>query len=96
MTFSGWIATVAGWYVTEIGRQPYIVQGVIRTADAVTRTPAPTVGWSLAGYLILYTGLLLAYIGVLRYLASKPLDTSLAPARLPGQALAETVTQQGT
>ena len=69
MTFSGWVATVAGWYVTEIGRQPYIVQGVLRTADAVTRTPAATVGWSLAGYLVVYTGLLIAYIGVLRYLA---------------------------
>ncbi len=95
MTFSGWIATVAGWYVTEIGRQPYIVQGVLRTADAVTRTPASTVGWSLAGYLVVYTGLLIAYIGVLRYLASKPLDTSLAPARLPGQPPATTATTQG-
>ncbi|MEC9335403.1 MAG: cytochrome ubiquinol oxidase subunit I, partial [Pseudomonadota bacterium] len=36
MAFSGWIATLAGWYVTEIGRQPYLVSGVLRTADAVT------------------------------------------------------------
>jgi cytochrome d ubiquinol oxidase subunit I len=95
MTFSGWVATVAGWYVTEIGRQPYIVQGVLRTADAVTRTPAATVGWSLAGYLVVYTALLIAYIGVLHYLASKPLDTSLAPARLPGQAPANATHPQG-
>ena len=33
MTFSGWVATVAGWYVTEIGRQPFIVYGLLRTAD---------------------------------------------------------------
>ena len=33
MTFSGWVATVAGWYVTEIGRQPFIVYGLMRTAD---------------------------------------------------------------
>ena len=36
MTFCGWIATLAGWYVTEIGRQPFLVYGVLNTADAVT------------------------------------------------------------
>jgi cytochrome d ubiquinol oxidase subunit I len=36
MSFSGWIATLAGWYVTEIGRQPYLVSGLLRTSDAVT------------------------------------------------------------
>ena len=33
MTFSGWVATLAGWYVTEIGRQPFLVYGLLRTAD---------------------------------------------------------------
>jgi cytochrome d ubiquinol oxidase subunit I len=75
MTFSGWVATVAGWYVTEIGRQPFLVYGQLRTADLVTQTPAATIGWSLAGYLVLYVGLLVAYIGVLRYLSGKALDT---------------------
>jgi len=86
MTFSGWVATVAGWYVTEIGRQPYVVQGLIRTADVVTTTPAAHVGWTLLGYAIVYGGLLVAYVRVLRYMATKPLDTSEAPAALPGQA----------
>ena len=36
MTFSGWVATVAGWYVTEIGRQPFIVFGLLRTADVAS------------------------------------------------------------
>ena len=36
MTFSGWVATLAGWYVTEIGRQPWLVYGVLRTADAAS------------------------------------------------------------
>jgi cytochrome d ubiquinol oxidase subunit I len=35
MTFAGWVATLAGWYVTEIGRQPWLVTGVLSTADAV-------------------------------------------------------------
>jgi cytochrome bd ubiquinol oxidase subunit I len=82
MTFSGWIATVAGWYVTEIGRQPFMVQGLVRTAELVTSTPAAHVATSLAGYLVIYLGLLSAYIGVLRYLVSKPLDLGDAPARV--------------
>ena len=36
-TFSGWVATLAGWLVTEIGRQPWLVTGILRTADAVGR-----------------------------------------------------------
>ena len=75
MTFSGWVATVAGWYVTEIGRQPFIVYGLVRTADAAaTNVTAPMIGLSLAMYLVLYLGLILAYVGVLKYMAEKPED----------------------
>ena len=35
MTFSGWVATLAGWYITEIGRQPWLVTGMLQTADAL-------------------------------------------------------------
>jgi cytochrome d ubiquinol oxidase subunit I len=35
LTFSGWFATLCGWLVTEIGRQPWLVTGILRTADAV-------------------------------------------------------------
>ena len=35
----GFIATEAGWTVTEVGRQPWVVQGILRTADAVTPMP---------------------------------------------------------
>ncbi|MBJ7503818.1 MAG: cytochrome ubiquinol oxidase subunit I, partial [Polynucleobacter sp.] len=47
MTFSGWLAVVAGWYVTEIGRQPYLVSGVLTTAQAVTKLPTGMVLSSL-------------------------------------------------
>jgi len=69
MTFSGWIATLAGWYVTEIGRQPWLVTGVLATADAASATPAPMIATTLIMYLITYVALLLAYISVLFYLA---------------------------
>lgn len=71
MTFSGWIATLAGWYVTEIGRQPWLVTGVLSTADAVTKTPPQNVGISLSIYLSLYVVLLIAYIRTLFVMANK-------------------------
>lgn len=71
MTFSGWVATVAGWYVTEIGRQPYLVQGVLRTEDAVSAVPAPMVGLTLGAYLIVYALLLVAFIATVFHLARK-------------------------
>jgi cytochrome d ubiquinol oxidase subunit I len=69
MTFSGWVAVLAGWYVTEIGRQPYLVTGVLTTAQAVTTLPSSMVFSTLFAYLTLYVGLLLAYIWVVFYLA---------------------------
>jgi len=71
MTFSGWLAVLAGWYVTEIGRQPWLVTGLLATADAVTKTPASNVGTSLTIYLTLYAVLLIAYIRTLFLMAYK-------------------------
>lgn len=71
MTFSGWIATLAGWYVTEIGRQPYLVTGVLKTHDAATTLPAEDVATSLAIYMILYVFLLAAYIRTLFVMANR-------------------------
>lgn len=80
--FSGWVAVVAGWYVTEIGRQPWIVDGVLRTADVVADHASATLTGTLLGYVALYVFLLMAYIGALRYLASKP-AASLAIKQQP-------------
>lgn len=71
MTFSGWIALVAGWYVTEIGRQPYLVYGVLTTAEAASDVPATMIGATLAMYLALYAVLIAAYVSVVFYLARK-------------------------
>lgn len=71
MSFSGWIATLAGWYVTEIGRQPYLVTGLLLIKDAASATAAPIIGLSLGMYLSLYVVLILSYISVLFYLARK-------------------------
>ncbi len=71
MTFAGWVATIAGWYVTEIGRQPFLVYGVLRTADAASSVPAPLIGGTLAMYLVLYAVLILAYVSVVFHLARR-------------------------
>jgi cytochrome bd ubiquinol oxidase subunit I len=71
MTFSGWLATIAGWYVTEIGRQPWLVQGVLSTKDALGPVPAGMVASTLTMYLITYATLLAAYVAVIFQLARK-------------------------
>ncbi|MES3011873.1 MAG: cytochrome ubiquinol oxidase subunit I [Pseudomonadota bacterium] len=72
MSFSGWVATLAGWYVTEIGRQPWIVYGMVKTADVVAPHPPPMVLGTLIAYLLLYALLLVSYIGVIKYMAEHP------------------------
>lgn len=57
MTFSGWLALVAGWYVTEIGRQPWLVHSVLATAQAASKVAAPMIALTLAMYLTLYLAL---------------------------------------
>ena len=71
MAFSGWVATLAGWYVTEIGRQPWLVTGVLKTAEALGPVPGGQVALTLSVYLLLYLALLATYIGVLVHLALK-------------------------
>lgn len=71
MTFSGWAGSIAGWYVTEIGRQPWLVYGILRSADAVADLPPNHVAATLTGYILTYALLLFAYVGSLFYLARK-------------------------
>jgi cytochrome bd ubiquinol oxidase subunit I len=53
---AGFLATEAGWVVTEVGRQPWIVYGVLRTADAVTPMPGLVVPFALFTLLYLFLG----------------------------------------
>ena len=80
MTFSGWVATLAGWYVTEIGRQPFLVYGLMRTSEAVAEHPPAMVAGTLAAYLTVYVLLLLAYVGVIKHMSEHPTQATAAAA----------------
>lgn len=77
MTFSGWIAVLAGWYVTEIGRQPWIVYGIIQTREVVADHSSGTVMTTLVAYCAMYAFLMVSYVGAIRYLSSKPAKSLL-------------------
>ncbi len=79
MTFAGWVALIAGWYVTEIGRQPWLVHGVLTAAQAASTVPASNIAITLVLYLTLYAALLFAYVSVVFHLATK--------ATLKGEAM---------
>ncbi len=81
MTFSGWIAVLTGWYTTEIGRQPWLVTGVMNTAEALGPVPPSTVFATLTAWLVLYAILITAYIAVVFGLAR---NASKNEARIGG------------
>ncbi len=54
LTPAGFIAVLAGWFVTEIGRQPYIVYGILKTADAVSPVSAGPIAISLLAFIVVY------------------------------------------
>ena len=87
MTFSGWVSTLAGWFVTEIGRQPFLVYGLLRTADLVAEHPAGMVLSTLLSYLALYVFLLASYVLVLMYMAAHPAKPTGQGSQAPQAAM---------
>ncbi|MBX9810395.1 MAG: cytochrome ubiquinol oxidase subunit I [Burkholderiales bacterium] len=86
-TFSGWVATLAGWLVTETGRQPWLVTGLLRTADAAGAVGGAQLGASLTGYILTCSLMLLAYMVVLTHLAGKGSHSAAPrPATMPAGA----------
>jgi cytochrome d ubiquinol oxidase subunit I len=74
-TFLGWVGVLCGWYVTEIGRQPFLVYGVLRTKDALAKIPNPMVFSTLILYLVLYAVMLITYIIMVFRIARKAIPT---------------------
>jgi cytochrome d ubiquinol oxidase subunit I len=81
------VALIAGWIATEVGRQPWIVYRVMRTAQAVTKSTGLGVGFAFL--VVVYVGLAAAVVWLLRRLASQPPQTEIAgagPAGVPEAA----------
>jgi cytochrome d ubiquinol oxidase subunit I len=82
----GFVAVIAGWVVTESGRQPWTVHGILRTADAISPVPAASVAVTLALFVIVY-GIVFAmgiyYINRLIVLGPQPPTEPQAPVRSP-------------
>ena len=51
---SGFVAVLAGWYTTEVGRQPYTVYGLLRTSDSLSNVDAEAIGASLLAFIVVY------------------------------------------
>jgi cytochrome d ubiquinol oxidase subunit I len=54
LTPAGFIAVLAGWFVTEIGRQPYIVYGLLKTSEATSPVPGKAIAISLLAFIVIY------------------------------------------
>jgi len=75
-----WIAAELGWIVAEYGRQPWVIEGVLPTALGVSSTAAGNVAFSLAGFAVFYSALLVADLYLLiKYIRLGPEDISQIP-----------------
>jgi cytochrome d ubiquinol oxidase subunit I len=78
---SGFIAVLAGWISAEVGRQPFVVYGVLRTADAVSPVAAGAVGLSLLVFMVVYAIVFSAGALYILRLMSKGPDTEEPPPK---------------
>ncbi|OIN12248.1 cytochrome ubiquinol oxidase subunit I [Oceanisphaera psychrotolerans] len=91
---SGVISTLAGWYVAEVGRQPWLVHGLVRTMEVVTPLPAERVLFSLTLFVLTYSLLFCVYLYFMAKLVRKGppdmvhLEQHMIGVNAPGYALA--------
>lgn len=84
MSPAGLIAVIAGWVTTEVGRQPWTITGLLRTADSASPLAAPAVAASLAAFAVVYFavfGVGIAYI--LRLMCVAPASHEPEPPHIP-------------
>ncbi len=88
---AGLVALLAGWITTEVGRQPFTIYGILRTADSVSPIGAPGVAVSLAAFVVVYVAVFGAGVFLLLRLLARPPATGEAgleadPVRAAGIA----------
>ena len=102
---AGFVAVIAGWVTTEVGRQPFTVHGLLRTADSVSPLQAPAVAASLAAFVVVYFIVFGAGVYyILRLMSQSPHRGEAGPERdqpvraagiTPAPAIADPVAPKG-
>ena len=92
---SGLVAVLAGWITTEVGRQPYVVYGLVRTADAASPLEASAVGASLLAFIVIYFAVFGAgVIYLLRLMSQPPVQGQRGVRAEPGPIRTSGITPQ--
>jgi len=88
---SGLIAVLAGWITTEVGRQPWTIQGLLRTAESASPLAAPAVAASLVAFVVVYFAVFGAgVLYILRLMAKPPVAHEIMPPNIPLRAAGTT------
>ncbi|RYD62878.1 MAG: cytochrome ubiquinol oxidase subunit I [Sphingomonadales bacterium] len=69
---AGFVAVIAGWVTTEVGRQPWVIYGVLRTKDAVSPIATPGVAGSLLAFILVYGAVFAAGVFYILRMMAKP------------------------
>ena len=96
---SGFVAVLAGWMTTEVGRQPFTVYGLLRTSDSLAPIAAPAVATSLIAFIIVYFFVFGAGVFYIMRMMSKPpggggKELSKGPLRSAGTTPAAQIAEQ--
>ena len=89
----GFVAVIAGWVVTESGRQPWLVQGILRTADATSPVIGPMIAVTFTLFVIVYVIVFSAGIYFINRLIARGLDA--APPEEPAVSLGGALSAAG-
>jgi len=84
MAPSGLVAVLAGWITTEVGRQPWTIQGLLRTAESASPLAAPAVAASLVAFVVVYFAVFGAgVVYIVKLMAKPPLAQESVPPNIP-------------
>ncbi|NOU13203.1 MAG: cytochrome ubiquinol oxidase subunit I [Methylococcaceae bacterium] len=75
----GYVATECGWIVREVGRQPWVIYGILRTKDAASALPVSVVSVSLAAFIIIYSIIFILFLRFAARIIKKGPDLTLLP-----------------
>jgi cytochrome d ubiquinol oxidase subunit I len=90
---AGFVAVIAGWITTEVGRQPFTIYHVLRTAESASPLAAPAVGASLMAFIVVYFAVFgMGSWYILRLMSRPPQPHEPDPANLPAHAAGITPT----